>query len=46
LEARFQWTHALNLNPEHDQEEGLKKKMATGLEPGPKTKTANEHPRH
>ena len=46
LEARFQWTHALNLNPDHDQEDALKKKMATGLEPGPKTKTANEHPRN
>jgi tetratricopeptide (TPR) repeat protein len=36
LEARFQWTHSLNLKPDHDQEAELQRKMTQGLDKTPK----------
>ena len=35
LEARFQWRHALSLKPEKEVVADLKRKIDSGLEPGP-----------
>ncbi len=45
LEAKFQWTQALSLNPEPEDAEKIKKKVAEGLpdDSGPRAALENEH---
>ncbi len=40
LEAKYQWEQAMSLEPEPEQEETLKKKIASGLEDAAETKAA------
>jgi tetratricopeptide (TPR) repeat protein len=40
LEAKYQWEQAMSLEPEPEQEETLKKKIASGLEDAEETKAA------
>lgn len=44
LEATFQWKHALVMKPEADEIPKIEKKLAKGLDDGPKTPTAAGDP--